>query len=390
MKISLRSPVVLTLLIIIVVVAGFFAYRQISSPASKQHYRLQTAELGDLSQTVSANGTINPVTMVSVGTQVSGRVKKLYADNNSIVSQGDILLELDTSILDAQLKQSMASALSASASLDLATANEARMQNLYSQDYVSRQELDVTVQAKKSAAAQLQAAQAQVERNKANLAYAIIRSPVSGVVIDKQVEVGQTVASSFQTPTLFKIAQDLANMQIDASFAEADIGKIQVGQKARFTVDAFPDRGFIGAVKLIRLNPVIQQNVVTYNVVINVDNPDKILLPGMTAYVNITVEERKDALLVPNAALRYKPSNDRKPKNSKSDAPAKKPDDYSGKVYVLENGEPTLRKVEPGITDNRNTVITQGELKPGEQLILGETSAAGKNSGKSSTRRMRF
>ncbi|MDX8385170.1 MAG: efflux RND transporter periplasmic adaptor subunit [Gallionella sp.] len=390
MKIPLRSPILLTIIVIIVTVACFFAYRQINSPASEQRYRLHTAELGDINQTVSANGTINPVTMVSVGTQVSGRVKKLYADNNSMVSQGDILLELDASILEAQLKQSMASVLSASASLDLATANKARMQNLFSQDYVSQQELDVTVQANKSAAAQLQAAQAQVERDQANLAYAIIRSPVSGVVIDKQVEVGQTVASSFQTPTLFKIAQDLANMQIDASFAEADIGNIKVEQNARFTVDAFPNRGFIGKVKLIRLNPVIQQNVVTYNVVINVDNPDKILLPGMTAYVSITVEERKEVLVVPNAALRYQPSSELKPQKTTANAPAKKRDTYSGKVFVLENGEPRLRNVSPGITDNRITEITQGELKPGEQLILGEMSASGQSSRSSSTRRMRF
>ncbi len=390
MKIPLRSPILLTIIAIIVAVASYFAYRQINSSDSEQRYRLQTAELGNISQTVSANGTINPVTMVSVGTQVSGRVKKLYADNNSMVSQGEILLELDASILEAQLKQSKASVLSASASLDLATANKARMQNLFSQDYVSQQELDSTVQAKKAAAAQLQATQAQVERDQANLAYAIIRSPVSGVVIDKQVEVGQTVASSFQTPTLFKIAQDLANMQIDASFAEADIGNIKVEQNARFTVDAFPNRSFIGKVKLIRLNPVIQQNVVTYNVVINVDNPDKILLPGMTAYVSITVEERKEVLVVPNAALRYQPSSDLKSKESTAKASAKKRDTYSGKVYVLENGQPALRKVSPGITDNRITEITQGELKSGEQLILGEVSASGKNSRSSSSRRMRF
>ncbi len=380
----------MSLIAIIVVGAGIFAYRQLNTPAPEQQYRLQKAENGDVNLTVSANGTINPVTLVSVGAQVSGRVKKLYADNNSKVEQGDRLLELDASILDAQLKQSMASVQSATASLDLAVANETRMQNLFAQDYVSRQELDAAIQARKAAAAQLQTAQAQVERDQANVGYAVVRSPVSGVVIDKQVEVGQTVASSFQTPTLFKIAQDLANMQIDASFAEADIGNIRVGQKARFTVDAFPDRSFMGEVKLIRLNPVIQQNVVTYNVVINVDNPDKILLPGMTAYVSIVVKERKDTLMVPNAALRYKPSNEIEQKSEKSDTPKIKRDAFSGKVYVLEQGKPKLRNVILGITDNRNTEITGGELKTGEQIILGESRASESISAGSQPMRMRF
>jgi len=397
MKISLRSPTAMTLIAAALIGTSILAYLQISATPPEQQYRLQTSEKGDISQTVSANGTINPVTLVSVGTQVSGRVKKLYADNNSKVRQGEILLELDASILEAQLKQSMASVQSATASLDLAAANEARMQSLYEQEYVSRQELDAVVQARKFAAAQLQTAQAQVERDRANLSYALVRSPVSGVVIDKQVEVGQTVASSFQTPTLFKIAQDLAQMQIDASFAEADIGSIRVGQKAKFTVDAFPDRSFIGEVKLIRLNPVIQQNVVTYNVVINVDNPDLILLPGMTAYVSITVAEQKNALLVPNAALRFKPGNiqastgtpkrDAAP-GSKTAKP--KRDAHSGKIYVLENGKPAMRNVTLGITDNRNTEITEGELKAGEQIIVGETQATNNTSSSTSPMRMRF
>lgn len=390
MKISLRSPVGMSLIAVIAVGIAIFTYRKLNTPPPEQLYRLQAAEQGSISQTVSANGTINPVTLVSVGTQVSGRVKKLYADNNSKVKQGEILLELETSILDAQLKQSQASVQNATASLDLAAANEARVQNLFAQDYVSKQELDAAVQAKKSAAAQLQTAQAQVERDKANLGYAIVRSPVSGVVIDRQVELGQTVASSFQTPTLFKIAQDLAKMQIDASFAEADIGNISVGQKARFTVDAFPDRSFIGEVRLIRLNPVIQQNVVTYNVVIDVDNPEKTLLPGMTAYVSITVAERKEVLLVPNAALRYKPSNGGEKKPAKSDGPRPKRDAFSGKVYVLEQGEPKLRNVTLGITDNRNTEITDGELKTGEQIIVSETQATGNSSSNASPMRMRF
>ncbi|HEY0665768.1 MAG TPA: efflux RND transporter periplasmic adaptor subunit [Gallionella sp.] len=393
MKINLRSRLTLSLIAAAVTGAIALAYLQFGASSNAQQYRVQAAERGQISQTVSANGTINPVSVVSVGTQVSGRVKKLYADHNSKVRRGQILLELDASLLDAQLKQSRANTQSAAAALDLATANEARMRDLYAQEYVSRQELDVAVQAKKSAQAQLHSAQAQTERDQANVGYAVVRSPVSGVVIDRQVEVGQTVASSFQTPTLFKIAQDLANMQIDASFAEADIGNIRVGQTARFTVDAFPDRSFKGEVKLIRLNPSIQQNVVTYNVVIDVDNAELILLPGMTAYVSITVAERRDALLVPNAALRFRPAErasaagDQKPG---MDVPKPRRDAYSGKVYVLENGRPALRNVTLGITDNRNTEITGGELKAGEQVITGDAQTANTASPGSSPMRMRM
>ena len=386
MKIPFRFPLALIVLGVAVTAAGIAIYWQLYGTAPLQ-YRLQAVEQGDISQTVSANGTINPVTLVSVGTQVSGTVKKLYVDFNSKVEKGQILLELDAALLSAQQKQSSASMRSAEASLELATANEARMRSLYAQEYVSRQELDTAVQAKRAAEAQLQLTQATVEKDRANLAYSVIRSPVSGVVVDRSVDVGQTVAASLQTPTLFKIAQDLSRMQIDANFAEADIGNIRVGQAVRFTVDAFPNRNFKGVVKLIRLNPTTQQNVVTYDVVINVDNPEQILLPGMTAYVTIAVAERKDVLLVPNAALRYKPANAdvQKPaanQNSgaapKVDTAKPKHDGFTGKVYVLENGGLKPVSVSLGITDNRNTEIAGGELKAGDQVIVGEAQANNK------------
>jgi HlyD family secretion protein len=241
-----------------------------------------------------------------------------------------------------------------------------------------------------------------VEKDRANLAYSVIRSPVSGVVVDRSVDVGQTVAASLQTPTLFKIAQDLSRMQIDANFAEADIGSIRIGQAVRFTVDAFPDRNFKGVVKLIRLNPTTVSNVVTYDVVINVANPEQILLPGMTAYVNIAVAERKSVLLVPNAALRFKPSEDdiqkipasdtsqdvasprsgqqagAKPKDEKRSTGHQR-DAYTGKVYISDKGKLSAVSVTLGITDNRNTEITGGELKPGDQVVIGEVIAADKS-----------
>ena len=283
--------------------------------------------------------------------------------------------------------QSEASIASARASLDLAQANEARIRSLFAEEYVSRQELDQAVQAKKAAEAALRLARAQNDRDRANLGYSVIRSPVSGVVVDRQIDVGQTVAASFQTPVLFKIAQDLQQMQIYTSFAEADIGGIKVGQPVRFNVDAFPNRQFKGSVKQLRLNPTTTQNVVTYNVVVEVENPDQALLPGMTAYVNIAVAHRKDVLTVPNAALRFRPPADVAAAGaSGKDASraaegggtpprqggGRKRDSGSGTVHVLADGKLKAVLVGVGITDNRVTEITSGDLKAGDHVIIGE------------------
>ncbi len=405
MKKLFHSPLALIIIGIVVIGAGIAIYWQ-QYEAAPQQYRLQAVEKGDISQTVSANGTINPVTLVSVGTQVSGTVKKLYVDFNSKVQKGQILLELDDALLAAQLKQSEANVQNSKASLDLATANEKRTRNLFALEYVAQQDLDTAVQAKKSAEAQLLSARAQLEKDRANLAYSVIRSPVSGVVVDREVDVGQTVAASLQTPTLFKIAQDLSKMQIDSNFAEADIGNIRVDQTVRFTVDAFAERRFRGNVKQIRLNPTTVSNVVTYDVVVNVDNPEQILLPGMTAYVNIAVAERKNVLLIPNAALRFKPANAEvlKPDANQGtgtqksdgshpgDSQGGKPkrDAFSGKVYVLEQNSLRPVSVSLGITDNRNTEIVSGELKAGDQIVIGEAQAADQSKSSSSRPPMRL
>ena len=403
------SPLVLIISGVAVISASIAIYWQFYG-ATPVQYRTQAVETGDISQTVSANGTINPVILVSVGTQVSGTVKKLYVDYNSKVRKGEILLELDDALLTAQQKQSAANMRIAEATLELATANEARSRSLYTQQFVSRQELDAAIQAKKIASAQLQLTQATLEKDRANLAYSVIRSPVSGVVVDRSVDVGQTVAASLQTPTLFKIAQDLSKMQINANFAEADIGNIRISQAVRFTVDAYPNRYFDGSVKLIRLNPTIQQNVVTYDVVINMDNPEKILLPGMTAYVSITVAERKDVLLVSNAALRFKPADTDiqkrdastsartsggeavKPQRATQPTGIVKPgrDVFSGKVYVLEKNTLKQISVTLGITDNRNTEIVGGELKAGDQIVIGDAQTLNKSKVSSSRPPMRM
>ncbi len=389
---------------------GIQWYRSSAVLAPEQRYRLQAVDRGELTQTVSANGTLNPVVLVNVGTQVSGTVTKLYVDFNDTVEKGQPLLELDRSLLAAQARQSAASIGNIAATLDLARANEARMKSLFAQEYVSRQELEQAVQARKSAEAQLAQARAAADKDQVNLNFTTIRSPVSGIVVDRVVDLGQTVAASLQTPTLIKIAQDLAEMRIDSSFAEADIGKIKPGQKVRFTVDAFPNRQFNGEVQQIRLNPTTTQNVVTYNVRVSLQNPEHILLPGMTAYVSIGVARRDDVLLVPNAALRFKPADadgkgDAKADEKAADKPApnaspageqkrngegkgRKRDTSSGTVYVVDGKELKPVGVQLGITDNRNTEVVSGDLKPGDKVVVGENPAS--VSGKPSSVGMRL
>ena len=368
---------------------GTYWYERNAAPAPEQRYRIQTLTRGAIVQTVSANGTLNPVVLVSVGTQVSGTVTRLYVDFNDKVKKDQPLLELDRALLAAQARQSAATVNNIQTTLDLARASEARMQALFAQEYVSRQELDQAVQARKSAEAQLAQARAAADKDQVNLNYTIIRSPVSGIVVDRVVDLGQTVAASLQTPTLIKIAQDLSEMRIDSSFAEADIGRIREGQQVRFTVDAFPNRSFTGEVQQIRLNSTVTQNVVTYNVRVSLQNPEQILLPGMTAYVSIAVDRRDDVLMVANAALRFKPAgaddkaagddpaaNGASPGDSRREARGGKREANSGTVYVVDGKKIRPAGVQLGITDNRNSELVGGDLKEGDRVIVGENFAA--------------
>ena len=366
-------------LILAFIFGAYYVYQLSHKKKPEDLYRLQPVTMGDIEQNVTANGTINPVTLVNVGTQVSGRVKKIYADYNDRVKQGQVLLELEDELFKAQIAQSLGNVKNNEASLELAKANEIRMRSLFEKEYVSKQELDQSVQALKSAEAQLSTTKAQLKRDQTNYGYSIIRSPVSGVVVDRVVDVGQTVAASLQTPTLFKIAQDLSKMQIDTSFAEADIGRIQVNQTAKFNVDAFPNKNFEGVVKQIRLNPTNTANVVTYDVVISVDNPEQLLLPGMTAYVNINFAKHDNVLLVPNAALRYRPKNEelnlamKKDKKLGDNTPKTKSDDLgSGKIYVLRNNKPEMIRVKTSTTNGKFTEIISSDIKPNEFVITAD------------------
>lgn len=360
-----------------------------SSDGNKIKYNTEAVDRGNIAQSVSANGQLSPVTLVSVGTQVSGIVRSYSADFNDRVTEGQVLMQLDDSLLRAQITQSRANLSSAEAAQTLARNNWQRIQPLAKEGFASIQEVDQARQALQDATARVSQARAQVERDQINLGYAVIRSPVSGVVVLRSVDVGQTVAASFQTPELYKIAKDLREMVIDAYFTESDIGEIHVGQQASFRVDAYPNQSFRGEVKQVRLNPKTEQNVVTYDVVIAVANSDEKLLPGMTAYVNIDTRRRQNVLRVPTGALRFRPSKDAKvvddgSKQTASDTGktgAAAGDGESrgkrgnrsrnnGKVWVQADGGLRAIPVKLGVTDRRYTEITGGDLKVGDQVII--------------------
>ena len=350
-----------------------------------ERYRTVKVERGSITQTVSANGTLTPVVLVSVGTQVSGTVLRLHADFNQRVTKGQVLAELDPALLAAAEKQSLANVASAEASLKLARANEDRLLQLFAQEYISRQEMDQGIQFREAAQAQVQLGKALLERDRTNLRYSVIRSPVSGVVVDRQIDLGQTVAASFQTPTLFKIAQDLKRMQIDSSVAEADVGSIRVGQDVQFRVDAFPERSFAGKVRQIRLNPTIASNVVTYNVVVEVANPDEILLPGMTAYLSVVIQTKSDALMVPNAALRFRPAG----ADKRGETDYGKPRKRSGpQVYVLRGEGIAPVEFQAGISNGRFTEAAAGSLNENDALVVEDLKPAGKKDRGASPTRM--
>ena len=341
--------------------AGYAIWKKIPAENTAPKFKTEKIERGDVVQTITANGTLNPVVVVNVGTQISGTIQKLHVNFNDQVTAGQILAELDPSLLGATLKQSQANLANADANLRLARTKEVRARKLVAQGFVVQSQLEEAVETLDAAKAQIKVAKAQIERDEANLRYSTIRSPISGIVIARPVDIGQTVAASFQTPTLFQIAQDLKVMQIDTSVAEADIGRIKLQQAVNFSVDTFPDKAFSGSVKQIRLNPTIQQNVVTYNVVIAADNGEGALLPGMTAHVQINTQRHEQVLRVPNAALRYKPGD-----------PDLIPRDNIPKLYKVIQGKPASFNVKLGIADNQFTEIVSGDIKDGDEVITRE------------------
>lgn len=383
------KKIVLALVAIILIAVAGFAWLGKSGDSGEPRFKTETVERGAITQSVSANGTLNPVTMVNVGTQVSGTVKSINADFNQEVKAGQVLAELDPALFRAALGQSSANLANARAQLKLAQAEETRFRSLVEQEFASRQELDRAVAAREQAEAAVRLAQAQVSRDQTNLNLSVIRSPVSGTVIDRQVDVGQTVAASFQTPTLFKIGKDLTRMQIDTTVAEADIGMVRLGQEVEFLVDAFPDEQFSGRVEQIRLNAKTEQNVVTYNVVVSVANPELKMLPGMTANIKVNIQTRDDVLMAPAAALRFRPQA--KPEEAKEGGKSGKSKKEGGPaVYKLVNGEPVRVGVKIGISDQKFAEVLSGDLKPGDELVVADMSARKNGAGPGSTPRGRL
>ncbi len=324
-------------IVLIIFVGGFSIYQLTGQNGSNQKFRLVKVERGEVDLIVTATGTINPVINVLVGSQVSGTIKALYADFNSRVREGQVIAQIDPAIFQAQVDQAKANVLTAQANLENAQANLVkaevavldakrnldRNKPLLERQVIAQATLDTAQVNYDTAVAQKEVAKAQVESSKAqvgqakaalelaetNLRYATIRSPVNGTVVSRNVDVGQTVAASLQAPTIFTIAKDLTKMQVDTNVSEADVGRITVGQDATFTVDAYPGRIFRGKVSEVRIAPIIVQNVVTYDVVIQVDNKDLKLMPGMTANLSVMIAHREGVLKIPNAALRFQPES---------------------------------------------------------------------------------
>lgn len=374
----MKKKIIIGACAVLVVAAGVFFLFQRGNNSPK--YRTEKASRGDIRQTVTATGTLSAVVSVLVGTQVSGTIQKLYVDYNSIVKKGQILAQIDPSLFEAQTAQGRANLEAARANVEKARTAVAdskrtyeRNKTLLARNLIAQSDLDASQTAYDSNAAQLSAAEAQVEQLKAalrtaeiNLRYTRIVSPVNGMVISRNVDVGQTVAASFQTPMLFTIAQDMTQMQIDTSVDEADIGKIRVDQPVEFTVDAYPDLTFKGKVSEVRNAPTTVQNVVTYVVVVKVHNPELKLKPGMTANVSITTATKSGVLRIPNAALRVRlPEKGSAPSGQKTAAAAPGP-----LVWTLKDKKPERVRITTGISDGSFTEVSSGELREGQEIIV--------------------
>lgn len=327
------------------------------------NFKQEKVSLQTLQNSVTATGTIEAVTSVTVGTQVSGIVNKLYVDYNSQVKKGQVIAELDKTNLLSELNTAKANMASAQSQLNYQSANMKRYQTLYQKGLVSADDYENALLTYRQAKEEVATAKEQVQRAQTNLGYATITSPIDGTVISKSVEEGQTVAASFNTPELFTIAKDLTNMQVVADVDEADIGAVKEGDRVTFTVDAYPDDTFEGTVKQVRLQATTTNNVVTYEVVISAQNADLKLKPGLTANVTIYTQERTGVLAVANKALRFTPTKETVGKDMKIvDCKGK------NKVWTLDGKTLTAHPVSIGQTDGMHTEITKG-LKAGQQIV---------------------
>jgi HlyD family secretion protein len=380
--------------VVAALVGGGLVVRAKNRPAPAAKYVTTTPTSGDVAEKVQATGAVQPVLQINVGSQVSGRVAKVNVDFNSVVKKGDVLVEIDPVQYGAQVSQATAQLAAQRANVESAKANAAaakvafeRVQRLFQQNLAARGELDTALgqyevaKAQASAAeAQVGALQAQLSQSQTNVGWTKIYSPVDGVVVSRGIDPGATVVASFQTPTLFVIAQDLRRMRVMADVDEADVGKLKEGMEAEAVVDAFPGDSFRGSVMQVRYSPNNVQGVVTYSAVVEVENPEEKLRPGMTATVTIKTRESKNVLRVANAALRYKPSPPLGPNGKPAPPPPETPlAKGTGRLHVLVSEKLGDEKAEPrvvsiGVTDGINTEITAG-VAAGAKVVTDEVDS---------------
>ena len=378
-----KKYILVTILaVLIFVIAGFVMKN------GSVKYMTKEISRGTITEYVEASGTIKPINTIAVGTQVSGTVAKIYVDYNSEVKAGQLLAELDPSLFQANVDQSTAKLNNAQAAYSKAQANLAykrnnyqRYQHLYQKNYVSKDDVELarsnylTAQADVAAArAEMNASQATLKNNLTNLGYSKITSPVDGTVISRAVDVGQTVAASFNTPTLFEVAKDLTKMQIETSVSEADIGKIKVGQEVEYTLDGYQDKVFKGTVTQVRLASTTTNNVVTYTVIVSVDNTDGFAIPGMSANVSIITGQAKDVLCVDNKALKFTPPDNTQKYNSQG-------------IWVMTKSGPERYDVKLGLSDDSKTQIISDKLNEKDKVIVGTIGK--KSKGKTTANTMR-
>ena len=356
-----------TLVIVAVAAIAALAVWLLSGGKKEEKITFDTAAVApaNIMNSITATGTIEPVTSVTVGTQVSGIVSKLFVDYNSVVKKGQVIAELDKTNLMSQLNTAKTQLATAQSQLNYQTANYKRYKTLFEKGLVAADDFDNAKLSYTQAKEQVASAKEEVQRAQTNLGYATITSPIDGVVLSKSVEKGQTVAASFSTPELFTIAQDLTNMQVVADVDEADIGDVKEGERVTFTVDAYPDDTFEGEVKQVRQEATTTNNVVTYEVVISAPNADLKLKPGLTANVTIYTAERKGVLSVPSKALRFTPQKETVGKMKIVDVANAK-----NKVWTIEGNSIVAHKVNIGMTDGTNTQIVGG-IAEGTKVVTG-------------------
>lgn len=342
-----------------------------SDPANKKaEYITVNITRGDLRQVVSATGEIRPVNTVNVGSQVSGNIDKLFVDFNSKVKKGDVLLTIEPSVLQASVDEAKASLDSAISQRNFAKSEYLRDKSLYAEGFISRAEMEQKESSYNQAEASVKRMQSQYDRAVTNLGYATIVSPVDGTVISRKVDVGQTVAASFQTPDLFEIAEDLTKMQIETAVSEADIGVIKEGQPVSFSVDAYPTETFEGTVRQVRLAPTTTSNVVVYTVVIDVDNSDLRLMPGMTAFVTIIISEKDNVWKAANAAFLVRSfANFLMPEDINGATPA-------SHLALLREGNVVMVPYSKGLSTATETEIMSDEIEMGDKIIVGRIGMA--------------